>query len=319
MHRRTSCATASPRHARRLTPLWRAAASLQPLSIGTTPVFLDDDVAFLRDWQAYLQRELGRPVVFVQRRSYREVSELLLGREARRGMDLRLPVCALSRPHAPACGPDLRRRAAVSLLRDRTQQRSHDAIDRRPRRQDLRLLRSRFELRVARAQFAAVPARQGSGDVLSARPSTLGVIAGSSMPSRSGWPKEARSMGTSGTRSSIHHPELTEQTRVAYRSVKYGFPPFVTRPRCLRAAISSSCRMSWSPCRSNPAGQDLLAQAQSRWLSGRARECLCEHRREHADAAFGLDRCSATSAIATRSRRVSAWSSSLRHWRWPCH
>ena len=33
-----------------------------PLSIGTTPVFLDDDVAFLRDWQAYLQRELARPV-----------------------------------------------------------------------------------------------------------------------------------------------------------------------------------------------------------------------------------------------------------------
>ena len=27
------------------------------ISIGTTPVFLDDDVAFLRDWQTYLQRQ----------------------------------------------------------------------------------------------------------------------------------------------------------------------------------------------------------------------------------------------------------------------
>ena len=61
-----------------LTLLAAQGGSGQPLSIGTTPVFLDDDVAFLRDWQAYLQRELGRPVVFVQRRSYREVSELLL-------------------------------------------------------------------------------------------------------------------------------------------------------------------------------------------------------------------------------------------------
>ena len=61
-----------------LTPRFGHSQGAQPLSIGTTPVFLDDDVAFLRDWQAYLQRELGRPVAFVHRRSYREVSELLL-------------------------------------------------------------------------------------------------------------------------------------------------------------------------------------------------------------------------------------------------
>src|ERR1700740_2873535 len=60
-------------------PPWPVQAeAMRSISIGTTPVFLDDDVAFLRDWQAYLQRELGRPVSFVQRRSYREVSELLL-------------------------------------------------------------------------------------------------------------------------------------------------------------------------------------------------------------------------------------------------
>ena len=88
------------------------------------------------------------------------------GREARRGVDLRLSVCALSRPHAPACGPDLRRGAAVSLVRDRAQQRSDDAVDRRPRRKDLRLLGSRFEFGLAGAQFTVVPAGQGRGDVL---------------------------------------------------------------------------------------------------------------------------------------------------------
>ncbi len=56
----------------------QAAPSERPLLIGTTPVFLDDEVAFLREWQAYLARHLHRPVAFVQRGTYREVSELLL-------------------------------------------------------------------------------------------------------------------------------------------------------------------------------------------------------------------------------------------------
>lgn len=45
--------------------------------IGTTPVFLDDQVAFIGEWQAYLQRRLQRPVEFVRRGSYGEIVELL--------------------------------------------------------------------------------------------------------------------------------------------------------------------------------------------------------------------------------------------------
>lgn len=46
--------------------------------IGLTPVFLDDQVSFLRDWQNYLEARLQRPVEFVQRGSYREVVDLVL-------------------------------------------------------------------------------------------------------------------------------------------------------------------------------------------------------------------------------------------------
>lgn len=45
--------------------------------IGLTPVFLDDQVAFLNVWREYLEQRLRRPVVFVQRGSYREITELL--------------------------------------------------------------------------------------------------------------------------------------------------------------------------------------------------------------------------------------------------
>lgn len=46
--------------------------------IGLTPVFLDDQLALLESWRDYLQRRLGHRVDFVQRTSYREVTELLL-------------------------------------------------------------------------------------------------------------------------------------------------------------------------------------------------------------------------------------------------
>ncbi len=47
------------------------------LRIGLTPVFLDDEAIFLESWRAYLAKKLQRPVIFVQRGSYREIVELL--------------------------------------------------------------------------------------------------------------------------------------------------------------------------------------------------------------------------------------------------
>ncbi len=56
-------------------------ASEQAIRIGTTAVILDDQLGFMRAWRDYLQPKLGRPVAFVQRGSYREISSMLLGDE----------------------------------------------------------------------------------------------------------------------------------------------------------------------------------------------------------------------------------------------
>lgn len=48
-----------------------------PVRIGMTPVFLDDQVSFLSAWRDYLAEAVGRPIEFVQRGSYREIVELL--------------------------------------------------------------------------------------------------------------------------------------------------------------------------------------------------------------------------------------------------
>jgi phosphonate transport system substrate-binding protein len=48
-----------------------------PIRIGLTPVFLDYQANFVNDWRRYLERQLGQPVSFVQRGSYREIVKLL--------------------------------------------------------------------------------------------------------------------------------------------------------------------------------------------------------------------------------------------------
>ncbi|MFZ2162274.1 MAG: PhnD/SsuA/transferrin family substrate-binding protein [Sideroxyarcus sp.] len=62
-----------------LAPLAQAAdkAQAHAVRIGLTPVFLDDQAAFVNEWRIYLERHLQRPVVFTQRGSYREILELL--------------------------------------------------------------------------------------------------------------------------------------------------------------------------------------------------------------------------------------------------
>jgi phosphonate transport system substrate-binding protein len=48
------------------------------ISIGVTPVFLNYQTALLGEWQRYLQQQLQRPVRFVQKTTYKEITDLLL-------------------------------------------------------------------------------------------------------------------------------------------------------------------------------------------------------------------------------------------------
>lgn len=48
------------------------------IRIGLTPVFLNRRSGFLQRWQNYLEKSLDRPVMFIQRRSYADVLELLM-------------------------------------------------------------------------------------------------------------------------------------------------------------------------------------------------------------------------------------------------
>jgi phosphonate transport system substrate-binding protein len=52
-----------------------------PLLFGITPVFLIDQGRFLEGWNRYLSERLNRPVDFLRRKTYAEISDLLLNGE----------------------------------------------------------------------------------------------------------------------------------------------------------------------------------------------------------------------------------------------
>jgi len=49
--------------------------------IGLTPVMLIDRTSFLKAWQGYFEAQLGQPISFIQRQTYREVVDMLLSGE----------------------------------------------------------------------------------------------------------------------------------------------------------------------------------------------------------------------------------------------
>lgn len=59
----------------------RADAEAEPIRFGLTPVFLTSDLALLAGLQAYLEQSTGRPVRLVNKRTYQEITALLVSRQ----------------------------------------------------------------------------------------------------------------------------------------------------------------------------------------------------------------------------------------------
>lgn len=205
---------------------WPARAET-PLLFGITPVILDEQADFLGRWQQYLEARLQRPVRFTQRSSYREILNLLLTGK----LD-----CAW------LCGyPYVRQKPHLDLL----------AV---PLYAGQPYYRSYLIVPVEDRTTHYIADLQGK------------VFAYSDPDSNSGWLTTQVELKRAGTDSSRHfrkafftwshrkvveavaaglaqggavdgyiwdtlawlHPELTQGTRVAWRSELFGFPPLVT-------------------------------------------------------------------------------------------
>lgn len=204
-------------------------SSGDPVRIGMTPVFLDDQVGFLGAWRDYLAQALGRPVEVVQRGSYREIVDLLrqdklhfawlcgypFVRERNWMRLLAVPVYQ---------GQPLYRSYLIVPAQDATTQTLTDLRDRVFAFSDpdsnsgylyphYQLVRANTSpARFFRRTFFTYAHKKVVEAV------ALGVAHGGAVDGYV-WDTLARL-----------HPELTWRTRVADRSPAFGFPPFVAGP-----------------------------------------------------------------------------------------
>ena len=228
------------------------------IRIGLTPVFLDDQPRILKAWRSYLEGYLERSVQFVQRATYREISDLLLRRE----LDA-----------AWLCGlPYVVRQSRLSLVAA-------------PLYQGAPLYRS----------YLLVPHSDTHTQSWAALPT--GVFAFSDPDSNSGYLYPRWAMRKAGIDPAAHfrksffahghrnvveavavgladagavdsyvwetlardHPELTSDTRVVMRSETFGFPPIVARAD-LPSQDVSDLRGALTNMADDPEGQRVLRQ-----------------------------------------------------------
>jgi phosphonate transport system substrate-binding protein len=202
--------------------------SAGPYRVGLTPVFLDNQTSFLRDWEEYLERHLDHPVDFLQRQTYREITELLLSGQ----LDA-----------AWICGyPFVRHRDALRLL----------AV---PLFEGEPLYRSYLIVPAADGETRSVADLKGRVFAYSDPDSNSGFLVPRVELRRQGYdPRRffARTFFTWSHRDVVSavadgvaqagavdgyvwetlshtHPELTGATRVAWTSQPFGFPPLVAR------------------------------------------------------------------------------------------
>ena len=228
----------------------------EPLRIGLTPVFLDDQAAFLNLWRAYLSARTGSPIVFVQRASYREISEQINARQ----LDI-----------AWMCGyPYMMDRARLTLLAvplhlGRPEYHSYLIV-----RDDLDSVATIADL--ADGVFAFSDPNSFSGSLY---PRSLLHDAGLSPDTHF-----RRSFFTWSHRKVVEavadgladggavagyvwetlsrlHPEITARTRVVSRSPAFGFPPFVARADLSRELVKA-VRDVFIDMRNDAVGASLL-------------------------------------------------------------
>ncbi len=206
----------------------RADEAAAPLRIGLTPVFLDDQVAFLHVWRRYLERRLGRQVTFVQRGSYREVVNLLNQGQldfawlcgypyVRHRDQMRLLAVPIYR------GKPLYRSYLIVPAHDTT---THSILDLRGKvfaysdpDSNSGYLYTQYSLHRLHEKPASF---FGKSFFTSAHRKVVDAVA-------VGLVQGGAVDGYVWDTLALLHPELTARTRIAERSPEFGFPPFVAR------------------------------------------------------------------------------------------
>ena len=229
MHRRNFCLGLGAAFSGPIFSRPVLANTSRPLKIGLTPVFLDDQVSFLKQWQRYLEDQLQRPVAFVQRGSYREIIDLILQDQLE---------------FAWLCGfPFVRYRTRIQLL-------AVPVYNGRPLYQSYLIVpdgdkstRSLLDLRDRTFAYSDPDSNSGflhpQFQLISAgfRPDSFFRRSFFTYGHRNVVDAVASRVAHGGAVDGyvwdtlkLAHPELVNRTRVVERSPEFGFPPMVAAP-----------------------------------------------------------------------------------------
>lgn len=205
------------------------AAELSPVRFGLTAVVVREDLQLYDRWAAYLQKHVGRPIQFVQTRSYREIMFLLEAGEIEFAW-----ICGY--PFVQKRDPDFLDLLAVPVFEGAPLYRSYIIVHRD-------------------SSIASLADLEGRVFAFSDPDSNSGYLVPQAMLARTGHRPEnffrlsfftyshaetieavAEGLAEGGAVDSYvweylkkTRPDLTARTRVIVRSERFGFPPLVAR------------------------------------------------------------------------------------------
>lgn len=226
------------------------------IRIGLTPVFLDNQVGFLKEWRRFLEERLERSVEFVQRGSYREIVDLIrqdkihfawlcgfpFVRNRSRMRLLAVPVYGGQPLYQSYLIVPERDTATRSIFELRGRVFAFSDPD-----SNSGFLYPQYQLKAAQENPAAFFRRsfftyghRNVVEAVAARVAHAGAV--------DGYVWETLR---------LTHPELSRRTRIADRSPHFGFPPLVAAPG-VRPGAMTAMQTVLLGMHQSPAGQALL-------------------------------------------------------------
>ncbi len=234
----------------------RLAAGASEVRFGLTPVFLSSDIELLTQLRTYLSAALDRPVTLVMRRTYQEITALLLSGQ----LDA-----------AWICGyPYIQYRERLSLLavpvwRGRPLYQSYLIVDRAGEARDIAALRGQIhafsdpDSNSGHLVTQAALAEQGETAAGFFRKTFFTYSHRNVVRAVASGLAESGSVdGYVWEVMSEIEPDLTGRTRVLWKSEWLGFPPIACAKALGETALAAAIRRALATMGADPAGRDVL-------------------------------------------------------------
>lgn len=236
--------------------LVRSSLAEEPIKFGLTPVFLTSDIELLTRLKQYLSRKCGREVRLIQRRTYEEITALLVSAQLHAAWICGYPFVAFRDQLSLVAVPVWRGRPLYQSYLITGEQREVSTFD------DLRGNVHAFSDPNSNSGYLVTCSRLASRNL---RPDQFFSHSFFTYGHRNVVRAVASGLGDSGSVDgyvwevmSEFEPELTARTKVAFRSEWLGFPPVACSRKLEETPAVRTLRASLLNMSADEEGQQVL-------------------------------------------------------------